>query len=199
MNRYGQDWDKRRIKTWMWQETCSPGEKEESDLHQCLSGDQEDDWWDEAEKGQGWTGGGWIDPSIFWGWRIIANFVADPLFFPEQGICIKIWQEPGVCDQALIFCSSCHIVVQKISIKKSLILTFCHKLLIINKRWMHHNSHRSAFAILNYSCNFIFGIIGHTCLEWGFVPSQTPFVMTILLALNVQNFPWLSLFFPVFP
>ena len=33
-----------------------------------------------------------------------------------------------------------HIVVQKISIKKSLILTFCHKLLIINKRWMHHNA-----------------------------------------------------------
>ena len=54
---------------------------------------------------------------------------------------------------------------------------------------MHHNSHRSAFAILNYSCNFFFGIIGHTCLEWGFVSSQTPFVMTILLALNVQNFP----------
>ena len=103
MNRYGQDWDKRRIKTWMWQETCSPGEKEESNLHQCFSGDQEDDWWVEEEKGQGWTGGGWIDPSAFWGWKIIANFVTDPLFFPEQGICIKIWQEPGVCDQALIF------------------------------------------------------------------------------------------------
>ena len=54
---------------------------------------------------------------------------------------------------------------------------------------MHHNSHRSAFAILTYSCNFIFGIIGHTCLGWGFVPSQTPRVLTILLALNVQNFP----------
>ena len=60
---------------------------------------------------------------------------------------------------------------------------------------MHHNSHRSAFAIQTYSCNFIFGIIGHTCLGWGFVPSQTPCVLTILLALNVSKLSLIILIF----
>lgn len=39
---------------------------------------------------------------------------------------------------------------------------------------MHHDSHRSASAILTYSCNFVFGIIGHTHLGWVFALSQSP-------------------------
>ena len=52
---------------------------------------------------------------------------------------------------------------------------------------MHHNSHRSAFAILTYSCNFIFGIVEHTCLGWGFLPSQTPWSW-ILSLINGNTF-----------
>ena len=38
------DWkrDKRRIETWVWQETCPSGHQESADNHICIAGDKEE-------------------------------------------------------------------------------------------------------------------------------------------------------------